>query len=126
MPGARLILGATGRNYSHTANRWQLPSFLPQMDATAPQATKHVETSGSVPGFPELIQTETGGNDKSFDTESRFLVPTAPQPLNTFAKNFGAFDLAEYMDPGSLTGPLHLPESAQSLHHAFMHGSRQE
>ena len=99
------------------------------MEATAPrqsEATKNVETSWYVPGFPELIQTEPGGNDKSFNSESSFLVPTLPQPLNAFAGNSGAFDLAGYMDPGSSTGPLHPPESTQRLHHAFIHGPRQE
>ena len=38
------------------------------------------------------------------------------------AQNFGAFDPAGYMDPSSLTGLVHPPESTQGLRH----GPRQE
>ena len=79
---------------------------------------------------PELIadhvQIESGGNAKSFNSESHFLVP---QQLDAFATSFRAFDLAGYMDPGRFTDPMHPSESTQSLQvqrRAFMHGLRQE
>ena len=69
------------------------------------------------------VQTESGGNGKfGFNSEPYFPVPTVPQPLDVFDTKFGAFDLAGYMNPSSLTVPVHPSESTQSLRH----GPRQE
>lgn len=109
------------------------------MDATTPRqsvATNNADLQGELwlrcmlarflNFTADPVQTESGGNAKSFNSEPHFLVP---QPLDAFATGFEAFDLAGYMDLGSLTGLVHPSESTQSRRvqrHAFMHGFRQE
>ena len=111
------------------------------MDATTPRlsvATNNAGPQGTlwllcmVAWFLNLwrptadpFQTEPGRNSKSFNSEPYFLVP---QALDAFTTSSEAFDLAGYLDPGSLTGPVRPSERIQGLRgqrHAHMHGLRQ-